>query len=67
MPDQEMIDRVATAILDTPNASDYKTLVASNAIKAMREPTTRIKQVETCSINYSAEEIWTKFIDFIIK
>lgn len=37
--DDEMIERVSKAILETPNASDYKRLVAVNAIKAMREPT----------------------------
>jgi hypothetical protein len=40
--DNEMIERVSKAILETPNASDYETLVAINAIKAMREPTDKM-------------------------
>lgn len=30
--DDEMIERISKAILNTPNASDYKTLVATNVI-----------------------------------
>lgn len=33
-----MIKRVAKAILETLNASDYETLVARRAIEAMKEP-----------------------------
>lgn len=40
--DYEMIFRVSQAIRATPNASDYDTLVAINAIKAMREPTEKM-------------------------
>lgn len=40
--DQEIIDRVSKAILETPNASDYKILVAKRATEAMREPTDKM-------------------------
>jgi hypothetical protein len=62
--DNEMIERVAKAILETPNASDYKTLVAKNAIKAMREPTKRM-----CNKGYAVRPIevcWRTMIDAII-
>lgn len=34
-----MVERVSKAILETPNAFDYVTLVAKNAIHAMFDPT----------------------------
>lgn len=42
--DDEMIKRVSKAILKTPNASDYDTLVAINAIKAMLKSTPKMRE-----------------------
>lgn len=75
--DNEMIERVAKAIEerlnDLPLSNNYEDdlqqyeELSIAAIKAMREPTKIIKQVDCWSINYSTEEIWTKLIDFILK
>jgi hypothetical protein len=74
--DNEMIERVAKAILETPNASDYKTLVAINAIKAMREPTEKMKfagsnatvlsNIDTMTDAVGAGVAWNAMIDAII-
>lgn len=68
--DQEMIERVSKAILETPNASDYKTLVAKNAIKAMREPTEKMLGAgmdgDSLEMGSSAYGCWQDMIDAII-
>lgn len=65
-----MIKRVSEAILNTPNASDYKELVAKNAIRAMREPTDyqRNKYYEL-SFNTTVfnDGDWQRAIDSILK
>jgi len=69
----DMIERVSEAILNTPNASDYKELVAKNAIRAMREPTEEMYKVGA-SMTISAqsgsidiEEVWQTMIDEALK
>lgn len=66
--DDEMIERVAKALGKDDKTYDvnYDELAIA-AIKAMREPTDIIRQVQCWSMNYSTEELWTKFIDFILK
>lgn len=70
--DNEMIERVAKAILETPNASDYETLVARNAIKAMREPTVSMAIVGCMELpDYdpdidAAKNCWNAMIDAVI-
>lgn len=63
-----MIERVAKALGKDDKTYDvnYDELAIA-AIKAMREPTDIIRQVQCWSMNYSTEELWTKFIDFILK
>jgi hypothetical protein len=67
--DNEMINRVSEAILNTPNASDYKRLVAINAIKAMRELTAELIAAGDIQVEFdsSFELAWIKTIDAIIK
>lgn len=52
--DNEIIERVSKAILETPNASDYESLIAKNAIKALITITDaeakRLKTEDDCSI-----------------
>jgi hypothetical protein len=70
MADKEMIERVAKAILETPNASDYERLVAINAIKAMREPTDKMLKAEgvfpSCHMCGGHKEGWQATIDAVI-
>lgn len=75
MPDQEMIDKVAEAIFDTPDfpASTHYNRVAINAIKAMCEPTQKMinsgirKGVDIgMGINYTCyEDVYKAMIDSI--
>lgn len=66
-----MIKRVSEAILNTPNASDYKTLVAINAIKAMREPTEDMVNAadnsNSLEIGSSAYGCWQAMIDKVLE
>lgn len=68
--DNEMIKRISKAILDTPNASDYETLVSVNVVKAMREPTEKMKRAEgvhfRCHMCGGHKEGWQLMIDAII-
>lgn len=65
----EMIERVSEAILNTPNASDYKTLVAINAIKAMREPTEGmiVEGAKHVVLYKNANDVYQAMIDQILK
>jgi hypothetical protein len=66
MPDQEMIERVAKAIAlrDTTDDVRYKNyiLAAITAIKAMREPTAKMKQ----AVSYMDLHVWENCIDSIL-
>lgn len=65
--DHEMIARVSKAILETPNASDYKTLVAINAIKAMREPTSNMLiKADYLMFRDKCKDIWQRMIDAVL-
>ena len=66
--DKEMIERVSKAILETPNSSDYKELVARNAIKAMRDLSCELIEAGDIQIEFdgSFELAWQKTIDGII-
>jgi len=65
--DDEMIERVSKAILETPNASDYNRLVAINAIKAMSWPTDKMLEAgRDVGPDRSPEEYWTAMIDAVI-
>lgn len=74
----EMLNRIANAIVDTPNASDYSELVARNVVKAMREPTEQMKGegAKASHIHLGADEsigyegatdVWQSMIDEILK
>lgn len=62
--DNEMIERVAKAIRLRDTTDEFA--MARAAIKAMRKPTKNVIDVHPMSITYSAEMLWTMYIDSII-
>lgn len=68
--DNEMIERISRAILETPNASDYKRLVAIRAINAMREPTEKMLKADgvhpSCHMCGGHKEGYQAMIDTVI-
>lgn len=66
--DNEMIERVATAITERRTCREYNSIeLAIAAIKAMREPTEKMIEAGlNCYMDCSNEEVWKAYINAII-